>query len=54
VLTPERAVKHEHGASTGQIGKHDRSNRYVRPLPPELANFLPGGTALGKKHPGLI
>jgi hypothetical protein len=50
MLTPERAVKHEHnlvqkllvvGAPIGQTGKHDWSDWYARPLPPEPANFLP-------------
>jgi hypothetical protein len=63
LLTPERVVKHEHDhvqkilvaeAPTGQTGRHGRSDRYVRPLPPEPVHFFPGGSPSGKKHPGLI
>jgi hypothetical protein len=63
VLTLERAVKNEHGlmqkllvvgALIGQTTKRDRSDRYARPVPLEPANFIPGVTPLGKKHPGLI
>jgi hypothetical protein len=63
MLAPERAVKHEHdhvqmllvvGAPIGLTGHDYRSDRCAWSLPPEPANFLPGGTPSGKKSLGLI